>query len=74
MLKSLKYSINNLTDILFKDPPIILRNFSKDKLKEYIAKHIFERNRYYIKSNIIVECDQKSETKIVNEILTRLNY
>ena len=70
----LKYSINNLADILYKDPPIILRNFSKDKLKEYIAKHIFERNRYYIKSNIIVECDQKSETKIVNEILTRLNY
>jgi len=69
----LEYSINNLTNILFKNPPIILRNFSKDKLKEYIAKHIFERNLYYKKSKIIVDCDQKSETMIINEILIKLN-
>ena len=69
----LEYSINNLADILFKNPPIILRNFSKDKLKEYIAKHIFERNLYYKKSKIIVDCDQKSETMIINEILIKLN-
>ena len=69
----LEYSINNLADILFKTPPISLRNFSKDKLKEYIAKHIFERNLYYKKSKIIVDCDQKSETMIIKEILIKLN-
>ena len=69
----LEYSINNLTNILFKNPPIILRNFSKDKLKEYIAKHIFERNLYYKKSKIIVDCDQKSEAMIIKEILIKLN-
>tara|TARA_Y100001968_G_C18857604_1_gene481061 strand:+ start:53 stop:565 length:513 start_codon:yes stop_codon:yes gene_type:complete len=69
----LEYSINNLADILFKNPSIILRNFSKDKLKEYIAKHIFERKSYYEKSKIIVDCDQKSEAMIINEILTKLN-
>tara|TARA_B100001996_G_scaffold172191_1_gene131405 strand:- start:1391 stop:1903 length:513 start_codon:yes stop_codon:yes gene_type:complete len=70
----LKYSINSLLDILFTNPPIILRNFSKNSLKEYIAKHLFERNAYYNKSNIIIDCDQKSETKIIKEILTKLNY
>ena len=69
----LEYSINNLADILFKNPPISLRNFSKDKLKEYIAKHIFERNLYYKKSKIIVDCDQKSEAMIIKEILIKLN-
>ncbi len=69
----LEYSINNLVDILFKTPTISLRNFSKDKLKEYIAKHIFERNSYYKKSKIIVNCDQKSETMIIKEILIKLN-
>ena len=69
----LEYSINNLVDILFKTPLISLRNFSKDKLKEYIAKHIFERNLYYKKSKIIVDCDQKSETMIIKEILIKLN-
>jgi shikimate kinase len=69
----LKYSINNLADILFKKPPIILRNFSKDKLKEYVAKHIFERNSYYKKSKIIIDCDQKSEAMIIKEILIKLN-
>jgi len=69
----LEYSINNLADILFKTAPISLRNFSKDKLKEYIAKHIFERNLYYKKSKIIVDCDQKSETMIIKEILIKLN-
>jgi len=69
----LKYSLSNLVDILFKTPPIIVRNFSKDKLKEYIAKHLFERNLYYEKSKIIIDCTHKSETKIINEILIKLN-
>ena len=69
----LKYSLSNLVDILFKNPPIIVRNFSKDKLKEYIAKHLFERNLYYEKSKIIIDCTYKSETKIINEILIKLN-
>ena len=37
-------------------------------LKEYIAKHLFERAPYYEQATIVIETDKKSITKIVDEI------
>ena len=37
-------------------------------LKEFIAKHLFERAPYYEQAAIVVETDNKSLTKIVDEI------
>jgi shikimate kinase len=49
-----------------------VQNLSDDDLKEYIAKHLFERNFYYNKAKFIITVDSKSINQIVNEIIELL--
>jgi shikimate kinase len=47
----------------------LLKDLSIDDLKEYIAKHVFDRSYYYQKSKFTVSVDGKTKNEIVKEIL-----
>ncbi|MEC4048819.1 shikimate kinase [Flavobacterium sp. SUN046] len=66
----LKASLNTLVNRLKfgkKKRPLIA-NKTDDELKEFIAKHLFERNYYYNQASFVVEVDGKSLQEIVAEI------
>lgn len=46
----------------------LIAKLSDDELLEFIGKHLFERNFYYLKSKQIIEADGKSVDEIVKEI------
>ena len=66
----LKASINTLYDrlLLEKENRPIIASIPNEALKEFIAKHLFERSYYYNQSQYIVEVDEKSIPQIVKEI------
>lgn len=71
----LKTSINELTERLFiekDDRPIICHLKSKKKLYDFIAKHLFERNKFYNKTKIVIDTDKKGIEEIVGELLNKL--
>ena len=47
----------------------LVANISNDKLKEFIAKHLFERSAFYNQSKFSVDVNNKSVNDIVNEIV-----
>ncbi len=66
----LKASINTLYERLINeknDRPLI-KNLKNDQLKEYIAKHLFERSSYYEKATLTVSIDDKKIEEIIKEI------
>lgn len=66
----LKASLDTLVNRLKigkKKRPIIAHK-TDDELKEFIAKHLFERNYYYNHASFVVEVDHKSLEEIVAEI------
>ena len=70
----LRANISTLTERLVKQKdkrPIIARIPDED-LPEFIAKHLFERNVFYNKSQFIIDTDNKSPEVIVEEILAIL--
>jgi shikimate kinase len=46
----------------------LLLNLEGDDLKEFIAKHLFERSFYYNQANFIVNVDDKIPETIIEEI------
>ncbi|WP_372795207.1 shikimate kinase [Lutibacter sp.] len=70
----LKASINTLFDRLngetLKRP--LVASIGKENLKEYIAKHLFERTLFYQRAQHTVTVDEKSIFKIVDEIVELL--
>ena len=67
----LKTNVNVLTDRLFNEKdkrPLIKSIKSKNLLKDFISKHLFERSIYYNKAKIILDTDNKSLDSIVNEL------
>ena len=71
----LKTSIYELTERLFiekDDRPIISHLKSKKNLNDFIAKHLFERNKFYNKSKIVIHTDKKGIEEIVGELLDKL--
>ncbi len=50
----------------------IIANFSNEALKEFVAKHLFERNYFYNQVQNVISVDDKNETEIVSEILSKL--
>jgi shikimate kinase len=54
------------------DRPLI-SNLNDNKLKEFIAKHLFERAGFYKQASIHVSIDDKSINSIVEEIRDRLS-
>lgn len=47
----------------------LVSTIGKENLKEYIAKHLFERNPFYEKALHKISVDQKNVFKIVDEII-----
>lgn len=71
----LKLSIPLLAERLFKERqkrPLISHLESKEKLIEFIGKHLFERVQYYNRAENIIITDHKSQQDIIEDILTRL--
>jgi len=51
--------------------PLISRIADED-LPEFIAKHLFERNTFYNKAQIIIDTDSKTPSEIADEIISGL--
>lgn len=71
----LKLNITNLTDRLDKEKehrPMISHLEDKEKLEEFIRKHLFERGFYYNQSDHVISCDEKSADEIIAEISEKL--
>jgi shikimate kinase len=70
----LKASVGTLLNRLEtqKSARPILANFSNEALKEFVAKHLFERNHFYNQVQTVIAVDDKNETEIVSEILSKL--
>ncbi len=70
----LQVSVPELANRLSKEKqhrPII-SHISDETLPEYIAKHLFERNPFYMKANKIILCDGKSIVEVATEIKDHL--
>ncbi|MEN9336453.1 MAG: Shikimate kinase [Bacteroidota bacterium] len=55
-----------------QDQRPLLANLNADALQEYIAKHLFDRNFYYLQSKYSIVVDDKSVAAIVSEIEQKL--
>jgi shikimate kinase len=67
----LKASINTIFERLKKETsqrPLVAA-IGTENLKEYIAKHLFERAPYYERAHHTVLADHKNVTQIVDEIM-----
>ncbi len=67
----LKASIQTLFDrlVLEKSQRPLISELSDEKLKEFIAKHLFERTPFYEKALYTIVIDGKTTDEIANEIL-----
>lgn len=66
----LKISIPGLVKRLIfeKEHRPLIKNIDDGDLPEFIGKHLFERNNFYLKANHIIECDNKDPEALVAEI------
>lgn len=66
----LKVSIPGLVKrlLLEKEHRPLIKNIDNGDLPEFIGKHLFERNNFYLKANHIIECDDKDPESLVAEI------
>ena len=68
----LKHSRKNLSERLFalkKNRPLISKFKSKEKLIEFVSKHLFEREYYYSMAKNTINCDDKSIDQISKQII-----
>lgn len=71
----LKLSVNALSQRLFlqkQHRPLISGIRTQDQLTEFVAKHLFERQAFYSKAPITINCDNKSERDIVETLILEL--
>tara|TARA_R110002095_G_scaffold90426_2_gene78915 strand:- start:32 stop:523 length:492 start_codon:yes stop_codon:yes gene_type:complete len=66
----LKVSIPGLVKrlLLEKEHRPLIKNIDNGDLPEFIGKHLFERNNFYLKANHIIDCDDKDPETLVAEI------
>lgn len=55
-----------------KDSRPLLSRFNGEELQEFIAKHLFERSYFYHQVETIILIDNKKESEIVKEIVSKL--
>ena len=71
---SISFYLNASIDTIFerlkeeKSQRPLVASVGTDNLKEYIAKHLFERNLFYKKAKHIIDINNKSTFKIIDEI------
>lgn len=71
----LKMQLKALTDRLFEERatrPLIAKFDQKEILNDYIRKHLFERQFYYLQSEHTVDCSQATPAAIVKTITEKL--
>jgi shikimate kinase len=70
----LKGSIETLYERLvsIKENRPLIADQSEDDMKEYIAKHLFDRSFYYNQATHKISIDDKSINDILNDILQKL--
>lgn len=51
-----------------QDRPLI-SHLSEEELKDYINKHLFDRNFYYHQAKYVINTDNKTQSQIADEIL-----
>ena len=71
----LKNSNIQLTSRLFNEKnkrPLISNISSKDKLLEFVSKHLFEREVFYNYATHKIDCNDKSVSNVVDDIISRL--
>ena len=71
----LKNSNIQLTSRLFNEKskrPLISDISSKNKLLEFVSKHLFEREFFYNSATHKIDCDHKSVSDVVDDIISRL--
>ena len=68
----LQTSLDELTNRLFKEKskrPLISHTKTKEELKDFVRKHLFERAFYYNQANYKVVTDAKNADLITEEII-----
>tara|TARA_B100000575_G_C23094332_1_gene631064 strand:- start:1014 stop:1544 length:531 start_codon:yes stop_codon:yes gene_type:complete len=71
----LKSSVDSISNRLLKgknNRPLINNLKNIDEIKEYVNKHLFERNQFYFKAKHIISIDKKNPKTIAAEIKTYL--
>jgi shikimate kinase len=70
----LKASIDTLYQRLVNEKKLrpLLSQLSESDLKEFIGKHLFERNFYYQKATYKIDVDNKNPQAISSEIISKL--
>lgn len=70
----LKTSVTTIIERLKtqKNTRPIIANLTEEKLTEFVAKHLFERNYFYNQVQTIITVDNKNKEEIVSEILSKL--
>jgi shikimate kinase len=67
----LRSSVQSLYNRLVKekDQRPLIAHIPDSELKEFIARHLFERTVFYEKAQIIIQTDDKTPQKIVSELI-----
>ena len=71
----LKNSNIQLSSRLFNEKskrPLISNISSKEKLLEFVSKHLFEREVFYNYATHKIDCNDKSVSNVVDDIISRL--
>ena len=71
----LKNSNIQLTSRLLNEKskrPLISEISSKEKLLEFVSKHLFEREFFYNSATYKIDCNDKSVSDVVDDIISRL--
>ena len=70
----LKASIDTLCTRLRneKDQRPLIASLKEDQLKEFVAKHLFERRNFYEQANSTITIDHKTIEELLEEILQSL--
>jgi len=72
----LKVDLKTLTARLFPEKnhrPLISNIKNKEQLDDFLRKHLFERQFYYMQSDFIIDATTDTPQQITNEIINRLN-
>jgi len=71
----LKASIPTLANRLESETdtrPLLKSVKSKEELQQFIGKHLFERNSFYSRANMVVSTDNKTKKDILEELVFKL--
>ena len=69
---SLESIYNRLSDQKKKQKRPLISEISNQELKEYFAKHLFERSPFYEQAHYIIKTDNKSKKEIAEEISSNM--